>query len=211
MNELDPAVRRRVMGGILAGVATVALIVCLLAVPSSNSAKAPETPPAAQNAAPEIPAAPAPKPEEKAAEPEPKPQAAPVEPPVAETPAPQLRTYEVQPGDTLTVISKKMYESDKHAQAIFEANRTVLRSPNLLKVGQKLSIPAVPAAVAPAPAKAAKGSYVVQFGDSLWRIAALYDSARVPEMVDRIVQANQDKLEDPSTPLHVGWELKIPE
>jgi nucleoid-associated protein YgaU len=50
-------------------------------------------------------------------------------------------TYTVQPGDTLSVISRKVYGNSSQWRQIFEANRALLRSPHDLKVGQTLNIP----------------------------------------------------------------------
>lgn len=50
-------------------------------------------------------------------------------------------TYVVQPGDTLTSISRKVYGTTGRWQEIFEANRGILRSENDLRVGQVLRIP----------------------------------------------------------------------
>jgi nucleoid-associated protein YgaU len=60
---------------------------------------------------------------------------APVEAPVAQT-------YTVQPGDTLSKIAKNFYGNANAYMKIFEANRDQLDNPNLIKVGQKLTIPA---------------------------------------------------------------------
>ncbi len=70
-------------------------------------------------------------------------------PPVVETragsrPAPAARTpstYVIQPGDTLSRISQKVYGTTSRWSEIFEANRDRLPSPNALQVGQELRIP----------------------------------------------------------------------
>jgi LysM repeat protein len=54
---------------------------------------------------------------------------------------PAVRTYRVEPGDTLTRIAVKMYNDREKWRAIFEANRSTLREPNGVKVGQTLIIP----------------------------------------------------------------------
>lgn len=51
------------------------------------------------------------------------------------------KTYEVQPGDTLSGIASKVMGSIKYTDALYEANRDVLSSKNALKVGQTLKIP----------------------------------------------------------------------
>ncbi|MDR2396739.1 MAG: LysM peptidoglycan-binding domain-containing protein [Puniceicoccales bacterium] len=53
------------------------------------------------------------------------------------------RTYVVQSEDTLSKISLKMYGSAVKWKVIFDANQDVLSSPNGLKIGMKLRIPAL--------------------------------------------------------------------
>ncbi len=50
--------------------------------------------------------------------------------------------YVVQPGDTLSIISKKFYKDGRKYNKIFEANKKVLKTPNSVKPGMKLVIPA---------------------------------------------------------------------
>jgi nucleoid-associated protein YgaU len=47
----------------------------------------------------------------------------------------------VQKGETLSKISKKYYGDPNLYMKIFEANKDVLKNPDLIKVGQKLRIP----------------------------------------------------------------------
>jgi nucleoid-associated protein YgaU len=49
--------------------------------------------------------------------------------------------HEVVAGDTLSKISKQYYGDPGLYMKIFEANRNILKDPNLIKVGQKLRIP----------------------------------------------------------------------
>jgi len=49
--------------------------------------------------------------------------------------------YEVKAGDTLSKISENYYGDPNLYMKIFEANKDVLKDPNLIKVGQKLKIP----------------------------------------------------------------------
>lgn len=51
------------------------------------------------------------------------------------------KTYVVQPGDTLSKISTRVYNTPIRWKAIYEANRDQLRSPHDLKLGQTLRIP----------------------------------------------------------------------
>jgi nucleoid-associated protein YgaU len=51
------------------------------------------------------------------------------------------RTYTVQPGDSLSKISKQFYGNANEFMKIFEANRTRLDNPNEIRPGQQLIIP----------------------------------------------------------------------
>ena len=85
-------------------------------------------------------------PAEQAAEPLPqeKPEVAKIEPP---KPA-ASKEYVVAEGDTLGAIAKKLYGSEAGSTSanitrIFQANRQILKSPDDIHVGQKLTIPMV--------------------------------------------------------------------
>ena len=56
-------------------------------------------------------------------------------------PPPQLETYTVQAGDTLSRISKQFYGDAGKYMRIFEANKDQLNDPNKIRVGQVLKIP----------------------------------------------------------------------
>ena len=62
-----------------------------------------------------------------------------VDPSIA--PPPEPRTCKVQPGDSLSKISKQFYGDAGKYMKIFEANKDQLTDPNLIKVGQVLKIP----------------------------------------------------------------------
>ncbi len=53
-----------------------------------------------------------------------------------------MQTYTVQPGDSLSLISKRFYGDANQYNKIFEANRDQLDDPDRIKSGQKLKIPA---------------------------------------------------------------------
>jgi nucleoid-associated protein YgaU len=61
----------------------------------------------------------------------------------APAPAPKDETvyYEVVKGDTLSKIAKHFYGNASKYPAIFEANREVIKNPDLIYPGQKLRIP----------------------------------------------------------------------
>ncbi len=64
--------------------------------------------------------------------------------------APVSRTYTVRPGDTLSGISTRLYGRADAWPALYRANRSVISSPSLIYPGQRLAVPARPAA-GPAP------------------------------------------------------------
>ncbi|MBP7764907.1 MAG: LysM peptidoglycan-binding domain-containing protein [Deltaproteobacteria bacterium] len=49
--------------------------------------------------------------------------------------------HEVKKGDTLWKISEKYYGDGSLYKKIFEANRDILKNPDMIQVGQKLHIP----------------------------------------------------------------------
>jgi len=49
--------------------------------------------------------------------------------------------HEVKKGDTLSKIAQQYYGDPSLYMTIFEANRDILKDPNLIKIGQKLRIP----------------------------------------------------------------------
>ena len=52
--------------------------------------------------------------------------------------------YIVQSGDSLSLISQRIYGTTRHAKFIFESNRDVLRSMDSISIGQLLRLPPVP-------------------------------------------------------------------
>ena len=74
------------------------------------------------------------------------------------TPAAPVARYKVLPGDTLTKIANKQYGngSRRVINAIFDANRSLLASPDQIRVGMELILPAiegfeVPSSAMPSP------------------------------------------------------------
>lgn len=49
--------------------------------------------------------------------------------------------WEVKPGDSLSKIAKSAYDDAGQYMRIFEANRNILKDPNVIHPGQKLVIP----------------------------------------------------------------------
>jgi nucleoid-associated protein YgaU len=58
-------------------------------------------------------------------------------PPISE----DVDYYEIQSGDTLSKIAKQFCGNPNAYPAIFEANREVIKDPDLIFVGQKIRIP----------------------------------------------------------------------
>jgi nucleoid-associated protein YgaU len=56
-------------------------------------------------------------------------------------PTSTMRTYKVQPGDTLSKISKEFYGDANQYMKIFKANTDKLSDPNKIKPGMDLIIP----------------------------------------------------------------------
>ena len=147
--------------------------------------------------------------------------------PIAPAPAADVvgaKTYVVQPGDTLSGISTKVYKTARYVDKIIQANPDKLSDPHLLVVGAKLTMPelavrnvaATPTAQVQtsAPAPVAGKSHVVQSGDSLWRVAEKYATDKglgILEMMQELIKANPDKLKDEKTLLRLGWQLIVPE
>lgn len=52
-----------------------------------------------------------------------------------------VKIYEVKSGDSLSKIAKAEYGNANDYMLIFEANRDILKDPNLIHPGQKLKIP----------------------------------------------------------------------
>lgn len=53
----------------------------------------------------------------------------------------EVKIYEVKSGDSLSKIAKAEYGNANDYMLIFEANRDILKDPNLIHPGQKLKIP----------------------------------------------------------------------
>ncbi len=59
----------------------------------------------------------------------------------APAPVQEVQYYEIQSGDSLSAIAKKHYGKASDYPRIFEANREVIKDPNLIYPGQKIRIP----------------------------------------------------------------------
>ncbi len=143
------------------------------------------------------------------------------------------KIYTVQAGDTLSGISVKVYNTSRHYQKIYEANKDEIGDPNTLQVGLNLVMPELPVKAATAntgvpgtgtvativtpsaPAPAGAKTVTVNPGDRLWNIAAKIAAERkmgILDMIKVIVDANVDKkIREDGSNLQAGWQLIIPE
>jgi nucleoid-associated protein YgaU len=157
--------------------------------------------------------------------------------PVVKTPVP-VRTHVVKSGETLAVVAQTYYGKDQGnrlavIQKLYQANTSVLKSPDRVCVGDKLVIPSLDALLgaphqvvrAPDPSQTLLGKfstvlervgndnsksvseYVVQEGDSLWAIAKdkLGDGNRYTD----ILRLNKDTLKS-ADDVTAGIRLKLP-
>ena len=58
--------------------------------------------------------------------------------------AANAQVHIVAPGETLMVISKRYYKTSRYYNYIYEHNKSVLKSPSSVRVGDKLIIPPTP-------------------------------------------------------------------
>jgi nucleoid-associated protein YgaU len=149
------------------------------------------------------------------------------------------RTYQVQASDTLYAVAVKAYGPGQGRlyRQIFEANRHQMSDPSEIRVGQVLVIPpfSPDAAAASTPgggqppvnasrevdteqlrqfvrgnqARSAPRVYVVQSGDNLTRIARKVYNDGSKEAVDKLFEANRDRLRDRHS-VRAGMELRVP-
>ena len=120
-------------------------------------------------------------------------------------------TYTVQSGDSLWKIAVKFFGDGNQWRKIYEDNKDVLSDPNKIRAGQVLKIivtTVTGTSDRTAAGVAEDGTYTVQPGDSLWKIAAkVYGNGR---RWNKIYEANSDKISDASK-IRVGQVLVIPE
>ena len=117
-------------------------------------------------------------------------------------------THTVQAGDTLWAIARKYGCS---IAEIVAANSDRIKNPNRIHAGWQLKIPksgvtvtgSAPDAVLPENKKS--GIYIVRQGDTLWKIARMYNCS-----VAEIVSLNRELIRNPAL-IYSGWELKVPQ
>lgn len=117
-------------------------------------------------------------------------------------------TYTVQAGDTLWAVARKYGCS---IAEIVAANSDRIKNPNRIHAGWQLKIPksgapvsgSTPDAVLPENKKS--GIYIVRQGDTLWKIARMYNCS-----VAEIVSLNRELIRNPAL-IYSGWKLKVPQ
>ena len=117
-------------------------------------------------------------------------------------------TYTVQAGDTLWAIARKYGCS---ITEIMAANSDRIKNPNRIHAGWQLKIPRsgvtdtvnTPDSLLPENKKS--GTYIVRQGDTLWKIARMYNCS-----VAEIVSLNRELIRNPAL-IYSGWELKVPQ
>ncbi|PJE70196.1 hypothetical protein COU97_00990 [Candidatus Shapirobacteria bacterium CG10_big_fil_rev_8_21_14_0_10_48_15] len=112
------------------------------------------------------------------------------------------KNYQVKLGDSLWKIAFEVYGSGYNWVEIAQANS--LDNPNLLAVGQELTLPQVEE-IRPFGKTISDASYTVEEGDNLWEIAvrAYGDGYRWPDL------AEANSLVNPNL-IHTGNTLTIP-
>jgi nucleoid-associated protein YgaU len=108
--------------------------------------------------------------------------------------------YTVRSGDTLSKIAKQFYGDAGKYPGIFEANKEVIKDPNLIYPVQMIRIPKISGIND-------EQVYTVQSGDTLSKIAQHFYGAANKYTV--IFEANRDTLKDPNV-IHPGQNLRIP-
>ena len=121
---------------------------------------------------------------------------------------PSYVTYTVQAGDTLWAIARKYGCS---ITEIVAANSARIKNPNRIHAGWQFKIPKSGAPVsgsthdAVLPENKKSGIYIVRQGDTLWKIARMYNCS-----VAEIVSLNRELIRNPAL-IYSGWELKVPQ
>ncbi len=127
------------------------------------------------------------------------------------------RAYQVQPGDSLSVIAKRELGSIRY-QLDIEALNPGVDENTVLQLGQTLLLPGgsqlgqkVDLEAAPVLAGPGEKLHKVRSGDSLWRIAERYYGSATQQNIQRIVAANPGLLaKGVNTVLKLGSTLRIP-
>ena len=119
-------------------------------------------------------------------------------------------THTVRSGDTLSQIASQ-YGVSGGWSAVWNANRDRIANPNLIRVGQVLTIPGGTTTAAPTPAptptpSAQAGSHTVRSGDTLTSIAR---ANGVSGGWSALYEANRGTVSNPNL-IFVGQVLQLP-
>ena len=119
-------------------------------------------------------------------------------------------TYTVAAGDTLSKIALKMYGDRKFWRKIYADNKDVLKNPNRIYVGQKLTLyfdPDETRNQSDADSTVKANTYVIKPGDTLWKIATkLYKKGYYWK---NIYEANRKTIKSPEK-IRVGQMIELP-
>ena len=119
-------------------------------------------------------------------------------------------TYTVAAGDTLSKIALKMYGNRKFWRKIYADNKDVLKNPNRIYVGQKLTLyfdPDETQNQSDADSTVKANTYVIKPGDTLWKIATkLYKKGYYWK---NIYEANRKIIKSPEK-IRVGQMIELP-
>lgn len=116
--------------------------------------------------------------------------------------------YIIKPGDTLRKIAMKLYGDSSYWKKIYADNRTILRNPNYIYVGQKLLIYFGENQITEKKAiEANPNSYVIKPNDNLWKIAL--KKYKNGNWWVKIYEANRNILVNPKI-IHVGQTIVLP-
>lgn len=117
-------------------------------------------------------------------------------------------TYTVKSGDTLWKIAEKLYGNGALWTKIYADNKAAIKNPDRIYVGQVLMIYPVVGDGTFITASDGKGTYTVQSGDTLWKIAKKKYGRH--SKWRKIYGANKSTLTDPNK-LRVGQVIVLPD
>ncbi|MHC4994861.1 MAG: LysM peptidoglycan-binding domain-containing protein [Planctomycetota bacterium] len=140
--------------------------------------------------------------------------------------APPVTWHTVKEGETLSDISRIYYNTSKHYQRIYEANRNKIPSVDRVRHGVRIVIPPLPSAepiaqpqpTAPQPAPtrvqaptanrpASVKTYIIKENDTLSSIAAkFYGTSKAWY---KLYELNKDRISDPDR-VKPGLEINVP-
>ncbi len=117
--------------------------------------------------------------------------------------------YTVKKGDTLSKIALQIYGDRSLWRKIYEDNKTVIKNPNRIRVGQQLKIyTGTENTEEEETSVVTANSYVIKPGDTLWKIAKkLYGKGNYWK---RIFNENKAIIKNPER-IRVGVTINLPE